>query len=41
MRDRDASAAVAEMEDLLQRAHRHYLSQLEKPVSIARKVSAA
>ncbi len=29
MRDRNAAEAIAEMEDLLRRAHRHYLSQLD------------
>jgi hypothetical protein len=34
--------AVAEMEDLSRRAHRHYLSQLDKPaLSINKKASAA
>jgi len=32
MQERNAPLAVAEMEELLRRAHRHYLSQLEKRV---------
>jgi GntR family transcriptional repressor for pyruvate dehydrogenase complex len=39
LRERNAEMAVAEMEDLLRRAHRHYLSQLEKADSPASKVS--
>lgn len=39
LRERNTEMAVAEMEDLLRRAHRHYLSQLEKPIAPAGKVS--
>ena len=42
LRERNAPAAVAEMEELLRRAHRHYLSQLEKtPAPVNKRVSAA
>jgi GntR family transcriptional repressor for pyruvate dehydrogenase complex len=41
LRERDVALAVAEMEDLLRRAHRHYLSQLEKTTPPAGKKSSA
>jgi GntR family transcriptional regulator, transcriptional repressor for pyruvate dehydrogenase complex len=41
LRERNAPMAVAEMEDLLRRAHRHYLSQLEKPPVVANKKASA
>jgi len=41
LRERNVALAVAEMEDLLRRAHRHYLSQLEKAAPPASKKSSA
>jgi GntR family transcriptional regulator, transcriptional repressor for pyruvate dehydrogenase complex len=41
LRERNVALAVAEMEDLLRRAHRHYLSQLEKTAPPPSKKSSA
>ncbi|MDB5518580.1 MAG: hypothetical protein JWQ17_5338 [Tardiphaga sp.] len=41
LRERNVALAVAEMEDLLRRAHRHYLSQLEKAAPPSSKKSSA
>jgi len=40
LQERNVAAAVAEMEELLKRAHRHYLSQLDKKRPAATKTAA-